>query len=47
MSGTIDGESGDHALIAPPFIIDDSHVAEIASKFKGALDRTLSAAKAA
>jgi adenosylmethionine-8-amino-7-oxononanoate aminotransferase len=47
MSGTIDGESGDHALIAPPFIIDESHVAEIASKFKGALDRTLSAAKAA
>jgi adenosylmethionine-8-amino-7-oxononanoate aminotransferase len=47
MSGTIDGESGDHALIAPPFIIDERHVAEIASKFKGALDRTLSAAKAA
>ncbi|HSF95248.1 MAG TPA: aspartate aminotransferase family protein [Thermohalobaculum sp.] len=47
MGGTIDGEHGDHALIAPPFIIDDSHVAEIADKFTGALDRTLRETKAA
>jgi len=47
MGGTIDGESGDHALIAPPFIIDETHVAEIAAKFTGALDRTLRETKAA
>ena len=47
MSGTIDGQYGDHALIAPPFIIDDSHVAELVAKFTGALDRTLREAKAA
>ncbi len=32
MGGTIDGERGDHVLLAPPFIIDDSHVEEIADK---------------
>ena len=47
MSGTIDGQLGDHALIAPPFIIDESHVAEIAEKLTGALDRVLREAKAA
>jgi len=29
MGGTIDGRRGDHVLLAPPFIIDESHVAEI------------------
>jgi hypothetical protein len=47
MSGTIDGRHGDHVLIAPPFIIEDSHVDEIVTRLTGALDRTLSAAKAA
>ena len=47
MSGTIDGRAGDHALIAPPFIIGDAHVDEIVTKFTGALDRTLRGAKAA
>ncbi len=47
MSGTVDGRLGDHVLIAPPFIIDESHVAEIASKLSGALERVLAEAKAA
>ena len=47
MSGTVDGQHGDHALIAPPFIIDDSHVEEIVAKFCGALDRTLKETMAA
>lgn len=38
MSGTIDGERGDHILLAPPFIFEDSHIDELISKLKGALD---------
>ena len=34
MGGTIDGVNGDHILIAPPFIINDSHLDEIVSKLK-------------
>ncbi len=43
MGGTIDGQAGDHILLAPPFIIDDSHVAEITDKLSIALDETLAA----
>lgn len=35
--GTIDGKNGDHILLAPPFIIDDSNVAEITHKLKTAI----------
>jgi hypothetical protein len=35
--GTIDGQQGDHILLAPPFIIDNAHIDEIVSK----LDKTL------
>lgn len=35
--GTIDGQQGDHILLAPPFIIDNTHIDEIVSK----LDKTL------
>jgi hypothetical protein len=47
MSGTVDGESGDHALIAPPFIIGEGQVDEIVTKFSAALERTLRGARAA
>tara|TARA_R110002012_G_scaffold108785_1_gene251627 strand:+ start:2449 stop:3777 length:1329 start_codon:yes stop_codon:yes gene_type:complete len=43
MGGTIDGRVGDHILLAPPFIIDDSHVAEIVEKLAGAIDEAVSA----
>jgi len=45
MGGTIDGERGDHVLLAPPFIIDDTHVAEIAEKLPAALDAALAAVR--
>jgi adenosylmethionine-8-amino-7-oxononanoate aminotransferase len=44
MGGTVDGARGDHVLIAPPFIIDDGHVAEIADKLGDAVDAAIAAA---
>lgn len=41
--GTADGRAGDHVLIAPPFIIDESHVAMIVERLSGALDTALAA----
>ncbi len=41
MGGTIDGQNGDHILLAPPFIMEDHHVDEIVSKLATAIDRTL------
>ena len=37
MGGTIDGRNGDHVLLAPPFIIDDSHVDQIAERLSKAM----------
>lgn len=36
MGGTIDGVRGDHILLAPPFIVDDSHITEITDKLQTA-----------
>ncbi len=36
-SGTADGVNGDHVLLAPPFIIDASHIDEITQKLGRAL----------
>lgn len=36
--GTIDGQNGNHVLLAPPFIINDSHVDEIVHKLGLAID---------
>ena len=36
MGGTINGKSGDHLLLAPPFIIKDHHVDEIITKLSTA-----------
>jgi adenosylmethionine-8-amino-7-oxononanoate aminotransferase len=46
MNGTIDGQQGAHVLLAPPFLIDESHVAEIVEKLGGAVDAALARAKA-
>lgn len=46
MGGTIDGRHGDHALLAPPYIIDERHVAEIVDRFAHALDAALAAIEA-
>ncbi|MGQ0663610.1 MAG: aspartate aminotransferase family protein [Pseudomonadota bacterium] len=44
MGGTIDGRSGDHVLIAPPFIIDGAQVEEIADKLGEAIDAAIARA---
>ncbi|MBL4811989.1 MAG: aspartate aminotransferase family protein [Rhodobacteraceae bacterium] len=46
MGGTVDGKSGDHILLAPPFIISEAHIDEIISKLKQALDVVLPAGAA-
>ncbi|WP_323037006.1 aspartate aminotransferase family protein [Pararhodobacter sp.] len=43
MSGTIDGRSGDHVLLAPPFILNDAQVAELTDKLVLAVERALAA----
>jgi len=41
MSGTIDGQSGDHVLLAPPFIISDDQIDELVEKLGCAIDGAL------
>jgi adenosylmethionine-8-amino-7-oxononanoate aminotransferase len=40
-NGTVDGARGDHVLLAPPYIIEEIHVAEIADKMRATLDAAL------
>jgi adenosylmethionine-8-amino-7-oxononanoate aminotransferase len=39
--GTIDGRRGDHVLLAPPFIVSATELAEIVVRLKDAIDRAL------
>ncbi|MBX8518995.1 aspartate aminotransferase family protein [Pseudomonas cichorii] len=41
MGGTVDGLRGDHILLAPPFILEDHHLDEIADKLLAAVTTTL------
>ncbi|MCX7560815.1 aspartate aminotransferase family protein [Sulfitobacter sp. F26204] len=41
MSGTIDGQRGDHVLLAPPFIITDDQIDELIQKLAGAIETAL------
>lgn len=41
MGGVIDGRSGDHVMLAPPFIVDDGHIEEIIAKLKATVDTVL------
>lgn len=41
MGGTLDGQRGDHILLAPPFILEDHHLDEIAGKLLIAINTTL------
>ena len=43
MGGTIDGRSGDHVLLAPPFIVSDGEIAELVDKLDVALTAALRA----
>ncbi len=40
-TGTIDGVSGDHILLAPSFIINESHIEEIIKRLSTAIDKAL------
>jgi adenosylmethionine-8-amino-7-oxononanoate aminotransferase len=41
MAGTRDGFSGDHELLAPPFILEEKHIGEITEKLSKALNTAL------
>jgi hypothetical protein len=41
MGGTIDGQRGDHVLLAPPFIISDNQIDEVVGKLDRAIDTAL------
>ncbi len=41
MSGTRDGQNGDHVLLAPPFIIEDIQMDELVEKIDSAIIKTL------
>jgi adenosylmethionine-8-amino-7-oxononanoate aminotransferase len=43
MGGTIDGRSGDHVLLAPPFITTAAEVDEIVSRLAAAVDAAIDA----
>ena len=41
MGGTVDGRSGDHVLLAPPFIVEDEHIASIVERLHEALNAAI------
>ncbi|MFY0308689.1 aspartate aminotransferase family protein [Leisingera sp. D0M16] len=41
MSGTRDGQNGDHILLAPPFIITDEQITEVVDKLETAITQCL------
>jgi adenosylmethionine-8-amino-7-oxononanoate aminotransferase len=41
MGGTIDGQRGDHVLLAPPFIVDQGQIDEIVERLGAAVDDAL------
>lgn len=45
MGGTIDGQRGDHVLLAPPFISEPNHLEELVDKLCIAFDNVLADAK--
>jgi adenosylmethionine-8-amino-7-oxononanoate aminotransferase len=42
MGGTIDGQRGDHVLLAPPFIVTDADLDAIVERLANAVDAALS-----
>jgi adenosylmethionine-8-amino-7-oxononanoate aminotransferase len=43
MAGTIDGRTGDHVLLAPPFIITDDQISELTDKLSAGIGAALAA----
>jgi adenosylmethionine-8-amino-7-oxononanoate aminotransferase len=46
MGGTIDGQRGDHVLLAPPFIVGDAELDAIVERLAGAVDAALAETRA-
>ncbi|MEO7852439.1 MAG: aspartate aminotransferase family protein [Rubrivivax sp.] len=46
MGGTVDGKLGDHVLLAPPFIIDDSQLDELVGLLRAAVDAAIASTPA-
>jgi adenosylmethionine-8-amino-7-oxononanoate aminotransferase len=46
MGGTIDGERGDHVLLAPPYIVSETHLDAIVERLGGAIDAAVAATAA-
>ena len=47
MGGTVDGQRGDHILLAPPFILTSDQVGEITDRLERAMAPVLEQARAA
>ena len=43
MGGTVDGNAGDHILLAPPFIISEAEIDELIDRLALAVDRVIGA----
>ena len=41
MGGTIDGQRGDHVLLAPPFIVSDADLDAIVERLRAAVDASI------
>lgn len=41
MGGTVDGQRGDHVLLAPPFILTEDQLGELVDKLGQAVDAAL------
>ena len=41
MGGTVDGQNGDHILLAPPFIVSEADLGEIVTRLEDALKAAL------
>ena len=46
MGGTVDGRSGDHVLLAPPFIVDEQAIEVISAGLREAVDAAVASARA-
>ena len=41
MGGTIDGQRGDHVMLAPPYIVSDDELDQIVQRLARAVDAAL------
>ncbi len=41
IGGTVDGQRGDHVLLAPPFMVDEPTVQTIATQLRAAVDAAI------